>query len=181
MTANPQTSRAHDHRGGWLAGLAAALMTGALLLLLAYTQSFHFMPLAALWQPLGVAVAVALGVWCLLLALTRSPAEAGVVCVALLLFNHALHAPLFGWLQYAARWPAPLTGWRLPVLLASLPGVALQAKRNQRKVKRSVLALSGSAIQRRASASERRATVSAVSTRASGMSSTATAPARVRP
>ena len=127
MTANPQTSRAHDHRGGWLAGLAAALMTGALLLLLAYTQSFHFMPLAALWQPLGVAVAVALGVWCLLLALTRSPAEAGVVSVALLLFNHALHAPLFGWLQYAARWPAPLTGWRLPVLLASLPGVALLA------------------------------------------------------
>ena len=127
MTANPQTSRAHDHRGGWLAGLAAALMTGALLLLLAYTQSFHFLPLAALWQPLGVAVAVALGVWCLLLALTRSPAVAGVVSVALLLFNHALHAPLFGWLQYAARWPAPLTGWRLPVLLASLPGVALLA------------------------------------------------------
>ena len=127
MTAYPQTPRAHDHRGVWLASLAAALMTGALLLLLAYTQSFHFMPLAALWQPLGIAVAVAAGVWGLLLALTRAPAVAGVVSVALLLFNHALHAPLFGWLQFTARWPALLTGWRLPVLLASLPGVALLA------------------------------------------------------
>ncbi len=101
-------------------------MTGALLVLMAYTQSFHFMPPSALWQPLGLALAVALGFWCLLVALTRSPAVAGVLSVLLLLFNHALHPLLFGWLQYGVHWPAPLNDCRLlPVLLASLPGVAL--------------------------------------------------------
>ena len=128
MTVYPQTPRARDPRGGWIASLAAALMTGALLLLLAYTQSFHFLPLAALWQPLGIALTVAAGLWLGARLLTRAPAVAGVVAVALLLFNHTLHAPLFGWLQYAMRWPAPLDSWRLlPVLLASLPGVALLA------------------------------------------------------
>ena len=128
MTAYPQPPLARDPRGGWIASLAAALMTGALLLLLAYTQSFHFLPLAALWQPLGIALTVAAGLWLGARFLTRAPAAAGVVAVALLLFNHVVHVSLFCRLQYSTRWPAPLDGWRLlPVLLASLPGVALLA------------------------------------------------------
>ena len=110
-----------------MASLAAPLMTGALLLLLAYTQSFDFMPLAALWQPLGTALAVATGLWLAALLVTRATPAAGVVAVALLLFNYVAHVSLFCRLQYSVRWPDTLAAIRLPVLLASLPGMALLA------------------------------------------------------
>ena len=110
-----------------MAGLAAALMTGALLLLMAYTQSFDFMPPGALWQPLGTALAVAAGLWLAALLVTRATPAAGVVAVALLLFNNVAHVSIFCRLQYSTRWPDTLAAMRLPVLLASLPGVALLA------------------------------------------------------
>jgi hypothetical protein len=119
--------RPTGRRDLWLESLLAAILTSGLLTLVAYAQNVNFMPLRALGQPLGVALAVALAVWLLSLALTRAPAAAGIVAVAVLFFNDVIHVPLFCRLQYAVTWPAPLAALRLPVLLASLPGFALLA------------------------------------------------------
>jgi hypothetical protein len=110
----------------WLLSLLCALSTSLILTLVAYTQNFDFMPLQALWQPLGFAAFVALLVWLLLLGLLRAPAAAAVIAVVMLLFN-AARAPLVSCLPELGLWHAASARLQPSFLLLSLLGMALLA------------------------------------------------------